>query len=372
MKIGLRVIYFFIILLTFYSCNTEEEPSPILSPLENAYVNSEIWNWIPKEEMLTRAGFTTGYGANFNKNSTKLIIYLDGGGACFNEITCFLNSFKFDEMDFDELINSSGSQGSVGIFNRNSTNNPFKDWNFVYVPYVTGDVHSGNNPSADIPNGLSNQKMVGYNNITEVLKDVSPFFEEKGISEVFLSGASAGGYGTLINYNQVAEYFPELDISMIADSSPMFTNTDIYPNCLNERFETTFNFQLPSDYSQYTSDTYPYRSQRIYEYLSRKYPDAQFGFFSYYADETIRYFFGFGAEDCADGINPISEDLYLTGLTELAESFEDFENWKVYFENGSSHTILFSSEFETLSVSDKKFTDWLKDLNNKEASSFMR
>jgi len=275
-------------------------------------------------------------------------------------------------MDFQNLLASTGGQGSVGIYNRSSTQNPFDDWNYVYVPYTTGDIHSGNNPSSDVPGGLNNQVMVGFNNITEVLNDIAPFFKERGVTQVFLSGASAGGYGTLINYNQVAESFPDLNISMIADSSPIFFDSEIFPSCLNERIETTFNIQFPSDYEDFTSDNFPYRAQRIYEYLSNKYPDAQFGFYSYYEDETERYFFGFGLNDCADAVNPINGEIFKAGLIELASVFEDFGNWKVYYENGNKHTILFSDEFETMSVETVPFANWLSDLNQKSAASVMR
>ena len=365
----LGVLLFFFV---FFACNNDEEPDPVLDPLEEAFENNESWFWVPKDEMLTRSGQTSGYGVNFNSSSTKLLIYLEGGGVCFNAVTCFQNPNKFDETDFQNLLASTGGQGTLGIYNRSSTQNPFDDWNYVYVPYTTGDIHSGNNPSSDVPGGLNNQVMVGFNNITEVLNDIAPFFKERGVTEVFLSGASAGGYGTLINYNQVAESFPDLNISMIADSSPIFFDTEIFPSCLNERIETTFNIQFPSDYEDFTSDNFPYRAQRIYEYLSNKYPDAQFGFYSYYEDETERYFFGFGLNDCADAVNPIDGEIFKAGLIEIASVFEDFGNWKVYYENGNKHTILFSDEFETMSVETVPFANWLSDLNQKSAASVMR
>jgi hypothetical protein len=342
------------------SCNENDDPIPV--PLEMAYENGQSWHWVDKEEMIGRTGLPSGYAVNFNRNSSQLIIYLEGGGACFNDLTCLQNPSKFDENDFmDRIVN--GGQGETGIYSRTSNQNPFKDWNFVYIPYTTGDVHSGNNPDT---------KRVGFRNVMTVLNDIAPFFSEKGITEVFLSGASGGGYGALINYNQVAESFPDLDISMIADSSPLFFDTEIYPDCLNERFETTFNIQFPSDLVEYTSDTYPYKSQRIYEYLSNKYPDAQFGFFSYYEDETIRYFYGFGKDECADEISPIGTEAYKSGLLEMADVMNDLENWEVFFEDGSSHTVLFSDEFENMTVSNVPFTSWLGQLNQKTAVSVMR
>lgn len=352
------------------SCN-DDESTPITDPLEEAFENGESWYWIAKDEMKSRSGLSSGYGVNFNSNSTKLVIYLEGGGACFNAVTCFGNPDKFTEAEFNQLLNTSAGNGDIGMFSRSSTQNPFSDWNFIYIPYSTGDIHAGNNPSSDVPGGLNNQQMVGFNNVTEVLNDISPFFIDKGITEVFLSGSSAGGYGALINYDQVAESFPDLNISMIADSSPVFFSTELFPECFNERLESTFNIQFPSDYSNFTGDSYPYNAQRVYEYLSNKYPDAQFGFFSYFTDETEEYFYGFGADDCADAVNPISDEEFQSGLLDMADKLEELGNWRVYYETGSAHTILFSDSFETLSVSGVPFTTWLSQLNQKTAGNVM-
>ena len=352
------------------SCTDDE--SPELEPLEEAYMNDQLWHWIPKDEMVSRIGISSGYGVNFNSSSNSLLIYLEGGGACFNAITCLQNPNQFTEDDFNDRLASTGGQGEVGIFKRSNTSNPFNDWSFVYVPYTTGDVHSGDNPSSDVPGGLNDQQMVGYNNISVVLNDIAPFLISRGITEVFLSGASAGGYGTLINYYQVAEAFPDIDISMIADSSPVFLDTEIFEPCLNERLETTFNIQFPPDFENFTSEEYPFRTQRVYEYLSNKYPDSQFGFFAYYMDEVESYFFGFGQNDCQDAINPIEGEKFKSGLLQLADELEELGNWKVYYEEGDSHTILFSSQFETMTVSGVTFTDWLGQLNDKSASSVMR
>ncbi|MCZ6899123.1 MAG: pectin acetylesterase-family hydrolase [Bacteroidetes bacterium] len=371
MKFQIYSRYLLLLLFSIWFVSCGEDEAPVLEPLDLAYENDIEWHWVPKEEMISRIGISSGYGVNFNSNSSKLLIYLEGGGACFNAVTCFDNPSKFDQNDFEQGI--MGGQGSLGIYNRNSSQNPFSDWNYVYIPYSTGDIHGGNNPSSDVPGGASNQKMVGFNNVTEVLNDIAPFLLDKGVTEVFLSGSSAGGYGALINYDQVAQVFPDIDISMIADSSPVFFDTDIFPSCFNDRLETTFNLQFPPDYDSFVTDEFPYDTQRMYEYLSNKYPDAQFGFFGYYEDPVMAFFFGFGQDDCVDGISPIPNDIYKEGLLDIADYLEDeLGNWRVYYETGEQHTILFSSDFESMSVSDVRFTDWLSDLNQKTAQDVIR
>ena len=90
-----------------------------------------------------RDGSSTGFGINPSNASKKLMIFLEGGGACFNAVTCLVNPSAFSGNNY------TGS--SAGIFNRADIANPVKDWNFVDVPYCTGDVHAGNNPNGSVP-----------------------------------------------------------------------------------------------------------------------------------------------------------------------------------------------------------------------------
>ncbi len=80
------------------------------------------------------------------------------------------------------------------------------DWHHVYIPYCTGDLHAGNNPSARVKGVVKEQNFVGYKNINIALQHL--LSHAKGINEILLAGASAGGFGVLYNYSQVANAFP--------------------------------------------------------------------------------------------------------------------------------------------------------------------
>ncbi|MBA3547544.1 MAG: hypothetical protein H0T76_13755, partial [Nannocystis sp.] len=99
------------------------------------------WTWIDFPESRCRNGTTTGIGVRYG-SSDKLAIFFEGGGACFNSATCLLNdgfsnfgSFQFGAWKL--------GIGVGGIFNHKNADNPVADWNFIYVPYCTGDVHAG-------------------------------------------------------------------------------------------------------------------------------------------------------------------------------------------------------------------------------------
>ena len=70
--------------------------------------------------------------------SDKLLIYLQGGGACWFRQTCD------PEMTPSYTLNvANTSYPYFGIFNFAKADNPFKDHTVVYAPYCTGDVHIG-------------------------------------------------------------------------------------------------------------------------------------------------------------------------------------------------------------------------------------
>ena len=52
---------------------------------------SEKWTWVPVPGSHCRDGSATGFGINVNPASKNLMIFLEGGGACFNALTCGMN-----------------------------------------------------------------------------------------------------------------------------------------------------------------------------------------------------------------------------------------------------------------------------------------
>ena len=149
----MRNLFLFLFSITFFiSCNKDESVikdsvNEELTLLKIADNTPNKAMWVPRSQMKSRNGGSMGYGVILNPTSNKLLIFLDGGGACFNQLTCFQNLDRYSEEDFSNRIASDSSL----LINRSSDQNQFKDWNMVFVPYATGDVHSGTNSSANVP-----------------------------------------------------------------------------------------------------------------------------------------------------------------------------------------------------------------------------
>jgi len=258
--------------MTILSCEKEKT---IQEEFEEA-AEKETWHYIPVPGMICRDNSNTGIGVRLRNSSNKVIIYLEGGGGCFNAVTCVVNPGSFGQISFDSW-QTVGLQ--FGIFDKGSSLNPFKDWNCVYIPYCTGDVHGGTSYNSYVNLVYQDQKMTGHNNITLALDALKMHFGTR-LDEVFLTGSSAGGYGTLINANQVIEAFPAATATILDDSGPVLMAQNVQPDCLDALWINIFKIHIPDDFADYTTGQYSTDLKSIYEYLSNKHPNVQFGLIS--------------------------------------------------------------------------------------------
>jgi hypothetical protein len=116
---------------------------------------------------------------------TKVVFFLQGGGGCFDATTC-----AFDSRAYQVSIGADDDPSTFtqGVFDFANPRNPLADYSMVYVPYCTGDVHSGDKEQDY--EGLS-IKHVGRRNVAAYLKRLVPTF--KDADRVVLTGSSAGG-----------------------------------------------------------------------------------------------------------------------------------------------------------------------------------
>ncbi len=163
----------------------------------------EQWVWIPMPAMQCADGTAGGFAVNFTKKSRDLLVFLQGGGICYNALTCAAGGAP-KSVGNDPLNTAlDGSiKNHVGIFDRGDATNPLRDSSFVVIPHCTGDHHTGNRIATY---GSATFHHVGYTNITRMLERVVPTFSDA--SRVVLAGFGAGGVGITANYHQLASAF---------------------------------------------------------------------------------------------------------------------------------------------------------------------
>ncbi len=148
----------------------------------------------------------------FYKRGTvnKLLMYYQGGGACWSDTTCWVaNTFKNEAGPGDnpDLV-------GTGFADMNDPRNPFKDWHVVFVSYCTGDVHWGD---ADTRYSTAVIHHRGRVNAMVAEKFAREHFVDP--DEVFVSGSSAGAYGAIMNSTfLLEEVYPSAQFEVVGDA----------------------------------------------------------------------------------------------------------------------------------------------------------
>ena len=323
------------------------------------------WQWIDFPEAKCRNGTSTGIGVRYGTGD-GLVFYFEGGGACFNAFTCGVNPDAYNEANFTGFANGGGTQN----FFSTDAENPVGDFSFIYIPYCTGDVHAGARPDGTLPDFPTPQQFVGYTNVEHYLERVVPTFLGD-TTNVLVSGQSAGGFGAAFNYDRIADAFPGVRVSLLDDSGPPMSDDFLAP-CLQQQWRDAWNLDdtIPAE----CTDCFPDNGGGIVNlgtYLGEKHSDQHLVLLSSLADETIRLFFGFGANDC-QVLFPMNlpPEEFEAGLYDLRDNHltEPAGVWGSYFIDSSQHTWIGSNSYFTQEVDGVKIVDWVADLVNGQTS----
>lgn len=156
----------------------------------------------------------------------KLVVYYQGGGACWDYLTCgAARTFKQTTGPGD---NPSGAR--TGFANLNDPRNPFRDWNAVFVPYCTGDVHWGDATVTHtfVTNTVTIQHK-GFINGKVAEKWAREHFVDP--EQVFVTGTSAGAYGAILHSVYLQEgVYPSAHFDTLGDAGNGVITQDFLAN----------------------------------------------------------------------------------------------------------------------------------------------
>lgn len=322
------------------------------------------WMWVDFPDAKCRDGSSTGIGVRYGAGD-GLVFYFEGGGACFNATTCGLNPSSFGEADLGAFTGGGGTQN----FFSTDPENPVADWTFIYIGYCTGDVHAGARPDGTLPDFPAPQQFVGYTNVGHYLDRVVPTFLGN-TTKVLVSGQSAGGFGAAFNYDRIADAFPGAAVSLLDDSGPPL-NDDVMAPCLQKQWRDAWGLDLtmPAD----CTECFPPDGGGIINlatYLGEKHKDQHLVLLSSLADTTIRFFFGFGANDCNALFPNTDPDDFAAGLVDLRDNHLQSPPgvWGTYYIDSDQHTWLGSPGYFTQQVDGVKIVDWVRALTEGSVS----
>jgi len=307
---------------------------PIVAP-------NEAWTWVPFEDALCANGEPTGIGVNLSDQSKNVVIFMMGGGACWNNLTCYQFPTASNLDGYQDAEFQGDAQGFLmtSLFDRNDPENPFRDYSLVFVPYCTGDVHAGTKVTEYDGKPTSH---VGYNNVTAYLKRLVPTFPDA--ERIFLSGSSAGGFGAGINWWRVQEAFPAARVDLVDDSGPALPDPYLTTSLANTwRAAWGLDAALPADCAECAT-----KLDGIFSYYGTKITNQRAALVSYTRDTVISQFF------------QISLDSFETGLDLLTTTRLDGQaSFRYFYKEGEDHVLLGDPEISQNGVVLKQ---WLRQM----------
>jgi hypothetical protein len=152
----------------------------------------------------------------------KLLVYYQGGGACWDSLTC-----SVPVCDDSATLGDNPQGATTGFADRSDPRNPFRDWNVVFVSYCSCDVHFGD-AAQDYPPHVEHR---GYQNSRIVEKWAREHFVNP--EQIFVTGSSAGAYGAWFNAPLHHEVWPASRFQVLADAG----NGVITPDFLQNEFQ---------------------------------------------------------------------------------------------------------------------------------------
>ena len=244
----------------------------------------ETWQGVTIDGAHCGNGSPLVIGVNLTNRSNDVVVYFQGGGACWDYTTCFMfgTASNVTATLTEAGIASEASAGAGFIFERNARN-PYQNASFVYVPYCTGDAHAGTNVATFMdPSG--NPRVMhfeGGHNSELVLARMAA--TRPSTTHVTLVGASAGGYGVLANWYRAQQLFSSARVDALSDSGlPLNVPLTRWRQMLN-----AWGFNLPTDCSGCGNigDAVPY-------YTRTMTPPHRFGLLAFLDDTVIPGFYG--------------------------------------------------------------------------------
>ncbi len=281
-------------------------------------INNTPWQWRDIPGTVCANGDPTGYAVNVQPNSTRLMIYLEGGGDCDSFFTCtVLNSASYvnsgySSSTFFNNANELKYLQSFGPTDRNNSANPMQGYSYAYIPYCTGDLHGGNNVVRYSPDP-HNYHHVGAVNAQLFLQDLNSTFS--GINYVLLAGSSAGGFGAALNYERTAQAFAKARVDLLDDSGIAFDDTQV---------PTSWKLQYPS----YCADGCNQDFSELLLRTATNYPNASMALTLYTHDDVLPEYLG------------ISESKYHDHVEALAPSMAATKNLHYFYSEEVGHETL--------------------------------
>lgn len=322
------------------------------------------WRFVPLAGTKCAAGAQSGMGYAPGA-SDELVIFVQGGGACWNNGTCRPSVFQWGPVcgygngvclwdaaggtqplaafvshpnpfpaDGGGAFPSELASVKNSLLFQRREENPLRNASYVFVPYCTGDLHAGDSTAtfqvkADLfaqPVSVTHH-FHGAQNMNVILADLRA--RHAAVRVVWLIGVSGGGYGAQLNLHRVRAAFPEAEVHLLADSAPMVATNNW------RAWNTAWNTQLPPGCTDCADAGLP---AVLATQLAAVPTSSRVGLLAFQEDAVITRFF-YAAADATSWANP-PFGTYTTNLRAVEAQYEASSRTRFFELAGQEHVML--------------------------------
>ncbi len=312
----------------------------------------------------------------------KLLIALDGGGGCWDALTC-LGSPLLDNSVYDQTVNETPAYAETvgGLVDADNPDNPYRDYTKVFIPYCTGDVHWGSRDTEYTLRRLAQPdlKWVIRHRGTDNLLAVLQWLRTQGLNEgvdlgslshLTVTGASAGAYGATLTFPYVASLAPTARMTLIADAGVGVINESFYRTALydpanpgaaswgvvdsvpsfmglNEAFLAQYANKPLALLPAWYAELWRYRPWSRMAVLTSNRDTVQIGFYGLMELLGGRL----------DNLLQIPVEWYLK-MQAITNATEALPNYRTFIEDGDYHTVIAEDRYYQPGASGVSVREW--------------
>ncbi len=233
---------FVAVLSSLVACGGSSDDDGIQNPAREQY---DSWVKVEPPGVVCGDGSQYKIWVNFSDKSDNLVVVFEPGGACWDYDSCAgrngirgaanPNGLPDDHWELAPFISP--------FLSRFDDTNPSRDWNMVYVPYCTGDVHTGVK-TVTYDSGTTTDPDLefhhdGHAAVMQVVSWLDDNFTH--VPKLLSTGCSAGGVGSLVNYRFLRNGIKAVEKGyLISDSGPIFPSSG-YSKPLHSMIRAAWN-----------------------------------------------------------------------------------------------------------------------------------
>ena len=330
----------------------------------------------------------------------KMMVYFDGGGACWDSNTCVTGQQTRLPVYVPELPKTLRKQG---LFDTANLNNPYRNWSMVVIPYCTADIHWGSKDQdytdftgavTGVPGGTVTLHHRGFDNFLYVRDWLMHRYasedeenrtraskhgrehDKNAIEKLLVTGSSAGGYGAALAYPHLKQAFPDADGYLLSDGSMGVLSETLLQQALrqpDERWGAAGNLvtAIPGMENVFNLPT-ELLAQGYFSALADYYPRDRFSQYTTLFDFVQVLFYNISLNQnnipAWAAVTPQVYGAWSNQAVGKALQTSVHPNYRFYIAKGCNHTVLrFNDDFyNTQNTQGVSFLSWFKALTQEE------